>query len=272
MNKMLVLLYNYEVYMEFSEFLNQIFLPYGGTSVVVVAIAGFIGKIISKNIINGELAKHKLELESLKSKNTLKLEVMKQDYNQKIEFQKIESTRSLESVKNDLQKEIMKHEVYTSISKEKYQELFQLRIELYGKFLKLKKEIDDSILDNAEYFEFQDEDPKPFTSLVEKINEASRENPMLMSNELAKLSSELYEKSSRVFSDAKVSVAYAEQNMYGQDSPQYEVLMEAEDSELRKMHRECGDIYNRWFVQLELDVSRIRSILDITNDFLGEKY
>lgn len=258
--------------MSFSDFLSEVLLPYGGTSVVVTGLAAYLGKIISTNIINGELAKQKLDLEKLKSENSLKLESLKQEYNHHIENLKVESARNIENVKNELQKEIMKHEVYTSISKDKYQELFQKRIELYGNLINLKNEIDDSILENAEYFEFQDDDPKPFTRMVEKINKASRENPMLMSNELAKLSSDLYNKSSRVFSDAKVSAMYAEQSIYGQEDSHYEVVIDAEDNELRKMYRECGDLYNEWFDQLERDVSRIRSILDITNDFLGEKY
>ncbi len=268
----LVLLFNKEKIVEMSTFLSEVLLPYGGTSVVVGALSSYLGKIISTNIINGELAKQKLNLENLKSENTMKLEEVKQEYSHKVENLKIESARNIENVKNELQKEIMKHEVYTSISKDKYQELFQKRIELYEGLISLKNEIDDSILDNAENFEFQDDDPKPFTKMVVKINKASRENPMLMSNELAKLSSELYTKSSRVLSNAKVSVAYAEQSVHGQDGNNYEVIVDAEENELRKMHRECGEVYNEWFEQLEKDVSRIRSTLDITNDFLGEKY
>lgn len=256
---------------EISQFLNEILLPYGGTSAVIAVLSGYFGKIISKSIINGELAKQKVQLESLKSDNILKLETLKQEYTHKIEDLKILSTKNLESVKNELHKEIMKHEVYSSISKEKYQELFQQRIELYGELINVKNEIDDLLLNNAEYFEFNDDDPSPFIVMVNKINHVSRKHPMLMSNELAKLSSDLYVRSSKVFSSAKIRKANAEQDHYDQEYD-HEILEEAENSELMKIYEVCGDIYHKWFEQLDKDVSRIRATLDLTDDFLGNKY
>jgi 5-formyltetrahydrofolate cyclo-ligase len=92
---------------------------------------------------------------------------------------------------------------------------------------------------------------------------------MLISNELASLSNKLHLKSSQVFRNAKVTAFFADMN---NESPNYEIIMDAENSELRKMFTECGDLYEKWFKQLESDVSKIRVILDFSGDFLEKSY
>lgn len=81
--------------MDISEFINQILLPFGGASAVLIALAAFLGHISTKRIVNGDLANHRRDLESLKSEHSLKLEGLRQEYTQKIESQKIENSRRL---------------------------------------------------------------------------------------------------------------------------------------------------------------------------------
>lgn len=231
--------------MEIDEIMKMVLLPFGGITVVLVAMVGFLAHISTKRIVIGELAKHTLQLEALKN----------------------QYTTGMERIKAELQSEFLRYETYTAISKEIYQNLFSKRIEVYERLLSLKKEIDQSIVDNADFLEIHDDDPSPFTNAVKQIGEATHENSMVLSNELAALSAELVEKSNRVFSNAKMQSFYANAHNYGSDYV-HEIVMDAENDALRKMFEECGDVYERWFVQLNKDVSKIRSILDLAGDFL----
>ena len=46
---------------------------------------------------------------------------------------------------------------------------------------------------------------------------------------------------------------------------QYELLAEVEDSALAGLYSACGNTYNSWNKQLEIDVSKIRESLDFTD-------
>ena len=258
--------------MELTEFVNQILLPFGGVSAVLIGLAAFLGNVNTKRIINGDLAKHKLKLEAFKSESGIQLQSLKDQNAKDLELVKLEHAKSMDKIQNEFRTEFLKYEAYTSISKEKYQELFEKRIGVYDNFLRLKKEIDDSLIDNAEFLEIHDDDPSHFTNTVKKINEASQASPMLISNELAHLSNELFKKSSQVFSNAKVTAFYAELSGFNDERPHHEYVMEAENDELRKMFSECGDLYEKWFEQLDVDVSKIRLILDMSSEFLNKKH
>ena len=254
--------------MGFSEFLNQILLPFGGLSAVLIALAAFLGNVNTKRIINGDLAKHKLNLEAFKAQSNIELQSLKDQHAKALELVRLDHARQMDQVQNQFKTEFLKYEAYASISKEKYQELFERRISVYSQLLTLKREIDDSTVENAEMLEIHDDDPSHFTDAVAKISKASQENLMLISNELAILSNELHKKSSQVFRNAKVTAFFADMHSHETDSSNYEAIMDAENSELRRMFVECGDIYESWLKQLEEDVSKIRSILDFTGAFL----
>ena len=256
--------------MEIDEIIKLVLLPFGGVSIALVAMVGFLAHISTKRIVNGELAKHKLRLESFKSESSKELQHVKDAGAQEIEALKNQYTADIERIKAQLQSEFLKFETYTTISKEIYQGLFSKRIEVYEKLLNLKKEIDQSIVDNAEFLEIHDDDPSPFTNAVKQIGEASQENPMVLSNELTSLSSDLVEKSNRVFSNAKVQTFYAEAHNH-ENNYVHEIVMEAENDALRKIFAECGDVYEQWFIQLNKDVSKIRSVLDLAGDFLDSE-
>ena len=256
--------------MELTEFINQILLPFGGVSAVLIALAAFLGNVNTKRIINGDLAKHKLELEAFKAKSNVELQALKDNHAKDLEIVRLDHARKMDEVQNQFKTEFLKYEAYASISKEKYQQLFEKRISVYSKLLILKREIDDSIVENAEMLEIHDDDPSHFTEAVTKISKASQENLMLISNELAILSNELHSKSSQVFRNAKVTAFFADMHNHETDSPNYGAIMDAENSELRKMFSECGDLYESWFKQLEADVSKIRAILDFSGEFLDK--
>ncbi|MDT3334657.1 hypothetical protein Q4Q49_05040 [Shewanella sp. SP1S1-7] len=253
--------------MEIDQIVKLVLLPLGGVSVVLVAMVGWLAHISTKRIIQGELTKHQLQLESFKSESSKELQHVKDIGAKDIEALKNQYTADIERIKAQLQSEFLKYETYTTISKEIYQGLFAKRVEVYGQLLNLKKEIDQSIVDNAEFLEIHDDDPTPFTNAVKKIGNASHENPMVLSNKLAALSAELVEKSNSVFSNAKVQSFYAEAHNHDAKY-MHEIVMEAENDALRKMFTECGDVYERWFVQLNDDVSKVRSVLDLAGDFL----
>lgn len=282
--------------MEFQEALKDIIFLFGGTSAVLISLVAFLGHLSSKRIINSDLAKHKIELENLKSENkilqdgmkneltkdlrnlessnTQLLESIKQEHELRIEIQQAESNNILEKVKNEMNTSFLKSETYTSISQEMYQELYNKRINAYALLLDVKNEIDKSIIDNAEMLEFQEEDPSHFIGVIHKVNEAFQSKLMLISNELATISNELYKKSSRVFINAKVKVFHAENSTYDGGSKQSitQEVIDVEDNELRKMLTECGGIYDQWVSQLEKDTSEIRMILDISGRFLKSEH
>ncbi|TFH88914.1 hypothetical protein [Vibrio ouci] len=282
--------------MEISEIVKEMLLYFGGTSAVLIGLVGFLAHLSSKRIINGELAKHKLDLENAKSQNKIEQESIKHTFSKEIKeisisnernlqlvrlehekalsIQKAESENTLERVKNEMNVAFLKSETYTSISKEMFQTLFNKRIEVYSNLLNLKIEIDKSRLDHAGYLAFNEEDPSHFTTAVYKINEVSQKDSMLISNELAMLSNELYQKSSQVFSNAKVQEFYAELNSSANNNGQanFESMMDARDTELRKLFTECGELYESWFQQLEEDLSKIRMILDFSGEFLKKEH
>ncbi len=255
--------------MELTEFINQILLPFGGVSAVLIALAAFLGNVNTKRIINGDLARYKLELEEFKARSNVELQAFKDNHAKDLELLKLEHGRRMDEVQSHFKTEFLKYEAYTSISKEKYQQLFEKRISVYSELLSLKREIDDSIVENAEMLEIHDDDPSHFTGAVAKINQASQENLMLISNELAILSNELHSKSSQVFRNAKVTAFFAGEIHSNETcGANYEAIVNAENNELRKMFSECGDLYERWFKQLEADVAKIRAVLDFTGTFL----
>lgn len=254
--------------MDVTEFLNQVLLLFGGTSAVLIALATFLGHINTKRIVNGDLAKHKLELEAFKAENVLRLQSIKDLNTKEIELVKLEHAKRMDELQSEFKTEFLKQETYTSISKEKYQNLFDKRIGVYEELLKIKNEIGDSNVENAGYFEFDDDDPNHFTRQVSKISKISQDNLMLISDDLAVISSELYERSSEVFSNAKVQAFYAEMRTNDGGDVHYEEIIDAENHELRKMFAGCGELYKNWFKQLDTDLSRIRKILDTTSDFL----
>jgi len=258
--------------LEVSELINTFLLPLGGVSTFVMALAAFVGNVNAKRIINNELAQHKLKLENLSSENKIRLETLKLDYTNKLENQKLESVHQLEKTKAALQKDIIKHDIYSAMSKDKFQELFQKRIDVYEKLISLKNEIDKSVNDDIGAYFFMDDNPRPFIESIKKVNEATRNNTMLVSNELASLSENLFEISSQIFLAAEAESTYAD--IYSQHSKAhaYEMEMEAQNNVSSKLSNQCLDIYNKWFEQLEMDVSKIRSTLDITSDFIGNKH
>ncbi|MGY6377825.1 hypothetical protein ACXIUJ_23950 [Vibrio parahaemolyticus] len=275
---------------------KDILVLFGGTSAVLIALVGFLGHISTKRIINGDLAKHKQELENLKSTNKIEqnrlandfnrelkriealnaqsLELIKQEHELRLDVQQTEHNRLLENVKHEMNTAFLKSETYKMISQEMFQKLFNKRMEVYTTLLKLKNEIDKSVVDNAEMLEVHCDDPSYFTNSIKQINEASQSNLMLISNELAVLSNELYKKSSQVFSSAKVSAFYAEMGTFDHESGQsdFMAVVDAEDNELRRMFEECGELYDKWFEQLEKDISQIRLILDFSGDFLKAEH
>ena len=254
-----------------SELVEIILSPFGGVTVTLVALTGFLGHLSIKRIVNNELAQQKLKLEAYKQDSAKDLLHVKDIHSKDMQLLQQEHAQSMEVLQNKLKSEFLKHETYTAISQQKYQELFAERIAVYDNLIKLKIEIDSTVLDNAEFLEIHGGDPTLFTSSVKQINDASQKSPMVISNELAELSNQLYEKSTQVFSDAKVQTFYAEIESEGHSHP-HEIIMEAENDALRKMFSECGDLYRLWFEQLNKDIAKIRSVLDLSGSFLDKKH
>jgi len=199
-------------------------------SFVLVIVFGIFSYMRTKKI-NAELANHKRQ-------HAIDIE------NMKVEF--------------------LRYEAYTTISKEIYQNLFSKRIVVYETLLSLKNEIDQLKVDNVEFLEMhEDSDSLLFANAVKKISVASKENYIVISNDLAVLSSDLVKKSNKVFSDTNLEMLKAE--MQNDDLNN---IIEAENKALQKMFSECYDVYKNWFIQLDKDVSKIRKVLDFSGDFL----
>jgi hypothetical protein len=249
-----------------SEVVEILLSPFGGVTVTLVALSSFLGHIFSKRIINNELSQQKLKLEAYKQESAKDLQHLKDIHSKDMQLLQQEHSTSLEKLQSKLKSDFLKCETYTTISQSKYQELFAKRISVYDDLIKLKSEIDNNILDRAEYIEIHD-DPNIFTQSIKKMNDATHKNSMVISNELADLSNKLYEKSNQVFSDARVQSFYAEMDSQNDKHP-HEAIMDAENVALQKMFSECGEIYSQWFEQLNLDIAKIRNVLDLSGSFL----
>ncbi|EGQ7962060.1 hypothetical protein HRO21_003741 [Vibrio parahaemolyticus] len=250
-----------------SEIFDVLFSYFGGVTVILVSLSTFLGHISTKRIISRELAAQNIVLENVKTDNQMRLQHQKELHGLELRHMQEKHERDMELIKAKLKEEFIKFEAYTSISKEKYQDLFEQRIEVYESLLELKKEIDSYVYENAEFLEVHDDDPTAFMSAIRQINEATQNHPMVISNKLAKLSDELYEKSMAVFTDAKVKAFYAEMENF--DHKQVaEFVMNAENDALRELFVDCRDVYSNWFLQLDSDLTKIRGILDLSGNFL----
>ncbi|MFT7614224.1 MAG: hypothetical protein ACI9J3_003206 [Parvicellaceae bacterium] len=254
-----------------SEFIEIILSPFGGVTVTLIALTGFLGHLSTKRIVNNELAQHNLKLESYKQDSAKDLQHIKDIHSKDMQILQQDHSQNMQKLQSDLKSEFLKFETYTAISQTKYQELFDERISVYNNLIALKSEIDREVLDNAEFIEFHDDDPTLFTASVKKVNDASQKSPMVISNELAELSKQLYEKSSQVFSDARVQSFYAEIQTQEHSHP-HEIIMTVENNALRKMFSECGELYSLWFEQLNKDITKIRNVLDLSGSFLDKTH
>jgi hypothetical protein len=253
-----------------SEIVEILLSPFGGVTITLVALSSFLGHIISKRIINNELSLQKLKLETYKQESAKDLQHLKDIHSKDMQILQQEHSTNLEKLQSKLKSDFLKFETYRTISQSKYQELFAERISVYGNLIKLKSEIDNNKIENAEFIEIHD-DPSTFIQAIKKMNDATQKSPMVISNELADLSNKLYEKSNQVFSDARVESFYAEMNSQNDQYP-HEAIMEAENEALLKMFSECGEIYNEWFKQFNLDIAKIRNVLDLSGSFLDNAY
>ena len=100
--------------MEISEFLNQILLPFGGVSAVLIALAAFLGNVNTKRIINGDLAKHKLDLEAFKAQSNTELQSLKDQHAKDLELVRLDHARQMDQVQSQFKTEFLKYEAYAS--------------------------------------------------------------------------------------------------------------------------------------------------------------
>lgn len=285
--------------------LDIILSAYGGSAVVVSALTTFLGSVWLKKLVNKDLSKNKLELqhlqdankkalkeleqahllevESIRAKTAHDIKIMEQQHLTSIEHLKSESNKDLkilklgnnnqlEKFKNDFKSEYLKHESYSAIAKDQFQILFDKRIETYTKLIKLKNSINEIMLDRAEEIEFSSDDPDIFKSCIEKICKLTQEETMYISNEIALISNELNKTFSEISSQAKVHVMGTGLSTSMRDDKQWHIAMEEAENEIfSRIFSECSPLYNKWFKQLDIDVARIREILDISHDFFSGK-
>jgi len=252
-----------------AEFIRLMVLPFGGISIVLVGLAAWMGNIYSKRIINGELAAHKLSLEGFKVQTKLEVEALKNSHGMQVEGLKKDTSLQVEGLRNEIQKDLKIYDLYTSLSKEKFQDMFERRINVYQDLLVLKNEIEKSRNEDIQGH-FFGQTSQSFAEEIKRINAATRKDSMLVSNELATLSEELFNESSKIFVQAGVKSTFLEDfNEAFEAGKAEQFAWEAEEAELDNLYSKCGNLYGAWFTQLEKDVARIRKTLDITHDLIN---
>jgi len=201
-------------------------------SAILAGVSGVIASLVATSLSNRQISQQRQELERLRGQLTI---------------------------------DLLKHDVLTSISKEKFQEMYDKRISVYQDLLSLKVQAQDSFLKNADYIHFHDCDPDYFVDVLSDINKKTRSNLLYISNDLADVSKRLYEASSEVFANARIKSFAVEMGATGDGPSNPLVALEAEQAELRRVFDECGGLYYEWLEQLDKDVSEFRSVLDLTS-------
>lgn len=109
--------------MELSTYvLNNIIEVLGGAGVIITSLAAFLGRVLSKRIIETEKALLQQQLEKIKS----------------------EHAKDIELLKSNLQLELVKRDQFHQISKNTFEKLFNKKIKIYTRLILIKKSTKNS--------------------------------------------------------------------------------------------------------------------------------
>lgn len=217
----------------YSEILKAILTTLGGASVIVFGFAHFLGKAWIDRIAKQTMAKYDKELAILKSQH----ELVFQEFKQKAEF------------------ELKDLEHFGGISKDVYQEFFKSRISTYIKLLEIKNAY---ISDMREEFITEETESwgTAYHSIYVRFKKVITEQQLYISNELDKVFHELRMKACEYIKEADMAEAYA----MGAGSKHPE---EASEDALNKLVSETSNLMNKVIKQIDADVSKLRSRIDL---------
>ena len=217
------------------EIVGTIMASLGGASVIVAAFAHFLGKVWADRIAQQTSAKYKQAFEILESKNTM----------------------ALEDFKSKSEAELRDREQFSGISKEVYQGFFKNRVSTYLKLLELKNKYITNMHEDFVTEETERWGDAYYYSYV-SLRKLMIENQLYISNELEKAFSELRMEAAKYTKEADMVEGYA--LGAGADS------REAEEERTLihdKLATKTSDLMNKVMRQVETDVSKLRSRIEI---------
>lgn len=207
----------------------------GGTALIVAGLANHVGKIWADRIAQQTLSKYQRELKELESKHELALAEFKRKAD--IEF-------------ND-------RERFGGISKDVYQEFFKSRVATYIKLLELKNKY---ISDSHEDVQTEENEAwgEVFYFSYVSFRKVLIENQLYISNDLGKAFHKLRMEASKYIKEADL----LEMRAIGAGAEPYEAS-EAMTPIYGKLAQNTYQLMNNLITQLEDDVSKLRSRIDI---------
>ncbi len=221
-------------------------LSIGGTTLVVLGLSSWLGKVWANRILLQDKNKYEKEMEALKANNTRDLQQIK-----------AMGDLQLEQIKQILQRELATREIFHQISKETYKRIFDNKIATYTELLRVKSEYLKTIHED-EQFESEDYPPRVYYEYFRKIQKLIIENRLFISNSLSDKFDLLYFKISRHIREVEIIQVQGEiNNKYWED------IEENKDDQYRKMISETSVELSELNSQIDSDVSEIRKWLDL---------
>lgn len=217
------------------EVVGTVLASFGGASVIVGAFAHFLGKVWADRIAKQTAAKFNQDLENLKSKNTYILE----------EFKK----RS--------ESELKDREYFSGISQEVYQDFFKNRAKVYLELLKIKNKYisdmhEDFVTDETESW------GHAYHATYVNLRKLIIENQLYISNDLESSFHKFRMDSAKYTKEADMLEGYA----IGSGAKGWEAD-EKKAPVYEKFATETHELLNKVFLQLDKDVSKLRSRIEM---------
>lgn len=217
------------------ELIGSVLASIGGASVVIAGFAHFLGKIWLDRISKQTAVKYESELLKLKS----------------------ESEIALSSFKSKADTELKNREEFNGISQEVYQGFFKNRVSTYLELLKIKNTYttnmhEDFVTEEVEGW------GDAYYSTYSSLRKLIIENQLYISNELEQKFSILRMKAADFIKEADMAEGYS----LGNGAEPW-VAQERVSEVYKKLATETHEEMDALFSQVDLDVSKLRSRIEI---------
>ena len=240
----------------FNEIVETLLVSLGGASVIVAGFAHFLGKIWTDRIAKATTAKFNIEMEAIKSSNTVSLENIKTKNIAELELIKSSNTIALEEFKRESSVLLSDKEQFGGISHEFYQEFFKDRVETYSELLKIKNNYITQI--HEEFItEIHEGWGNVFYSTYVSLRKLMIEKQLYISNELETLFSELRIEASEHIREVDLEEAYSSAD----ETPPYE--NERLSALYDKLATSTGKLMKNVMEQIGTDVSKLKSRIEL---------
>lgn len=218
-----------------SEIVTTLLTSLGGATVIVGALAHFLGKVWADRIANQALAKYDRELEVVKSSNKL----------------------ILENFINKAEIELKEREQFSGISKEVYEEFFKKRVVTYEYLLSWKNKYISSMSEDF-HIEESEQWGEAYYDLYISLRKLIIENQLYASNELTCRFDKLREAAAVFIKEGDL----AESRALGAGVNTGEA---AEDrrAHYEELEKKTSKLMEELMSQIDSDINKIRSRIEM---------